>query len=54
MAKNKDNNRRGLLGRLIDGKRYDPCADHCPQELEHKVFFARGLPTPCGCTPVSK
>lgn len=53
MSKNKDGgNRRGLLGRLIDRK--DPCADHCPQELEHAVFFARGLPTPCGCTPVNK
>lgn len=29
----------------------DPCADHCPQELEHEKYFARGLPAPCGCTP---
>ncbi|MFF9688972.1 hypothetical protein [Streptomyces sp. NPDC014623] len=29
----------------------DPCADHCPQELDHERYFARGLPAPCGCTP---
>ncbi|WP_406325832.1 hypothetical protein OG784_12895 [Streptomyces sp. NBC_01617] len=53
MAKNKDSNRPGLLGRLIGGK-HDPCADHCPQELEHEFFFTRGLPTPCGCTPINR
>ncbi|MDQ0792012.1 hypothetical protein QFZ58_000500 [Streptomyces sp. B1I3] len=32
----------------------DPCADHCPQELDHEAYFARDLPAPCGCTPVEK
>lgn len=33
------------------GKRPDPCANRCPQELAHEKYFARGLPAPCGCTP---
>jgi hypothetical protein len=27
------------------------CRDHCPRELDHERYFARGLPAPCGCTP---
>jgi hypothetical protein len=35
------------------GKR-DRCADHCPQELDHRKYFTRSLPAPCGCKPAKK
>lgn len=34
-----------------NARRGDPCADHCPQELDHERYFAQDLPAPCGCTP---
>lgn len=33
-------------------RRGDPCENHCPQELDHKRYFAQNLPAPCGCTPI--
>ncbi|MFJ6611875.1 hypothetical protein ACIQPT_16540 [Streptomyces sp. NPDC091289] len=33
------------------GRRH-ACENHCPQELDHEKYFSRGLPAPCGCTPI--